>query len=195
MINPSGGLISKGHPLGATGLAQCAELVWQLRGRANNRLVEGAARALQHNLGLGGAVVASLYWRADGRPSRAAGSAEVAERSGLGCNPAVEARTITREDADRARSRSCRNEFALGDTQARIDARLWSRTTAPSSAPGRPLARAGGPVMMQWTARSRAGPGTRRARGRGVSERMQRSAAGRVPGRCWSGARAVPERC
>ena len=32
VTNPSGGLLSKGHPLGATGLAQCAELVWQLRG-------------------------------------------------------------------------------------------------------------------------------------------------------------------
>lgn len=54
VINPSGGLISKGHPLGATGVAQCAELTWQLRGWANNRLVPGANVALQHNLGLGG---------------------------------------------------------------------------------------------------------------------------------------------
>ena len=52
MINPSGGLISKGHPLGATGLAQCAELCWQLRGEAGPRQVEGAKVALQHNLGL-----------------------------------------------------------------------------------------------------------------------------------------------
>merc|ERR1712111_232195 len=52
VVNPSGGLISKGHPLGATGLAQCAELVWHLRGWANNRLVDGTTAALQHNLGL-----------------------------------------------------------------------------------------------------------------------------------------------
>ncbi len=61
VVNPSGGLISKGHPLGATGLAQCAELTWQLRGEAGKRQVEGARFALQHNLGLGGAAVVSLY--------------------------------------------------------------------------------------------------------------------------------------
>ncbi|MFC9789712.1 lipid-transfer protein [Rhodococcus sp. NPDC127528] len=61
VVNPSGGLMSKGHPLGATGLAQCAELVWQLRGEANARQVEGATLALQHNLGLGGAGVVTLY--------------------------------------------------------------------------------------------------------------------------------------
>ena len=61
VVNPSGGLISKGHPLGATGLAQCAELNWQLRGQADARQVEGAKIALQHNLGLGGAAVVTLY--------------------------------------------------------------------------------------------------------------------------------------
>ncbi|MFI0351310.1 lipid-transfer protein [Actinomadura sp. 9N407] len=63
VTNPSGGLLSKGHPLGATGLAQCAELVWQLRGQADGRQVEGARLALQHNLGLGGACVVTLYER------------------------------------------------------------------------------------------------------------------------------------
>ncbi|MFT7548130.1 MAG: acetyl-CoA acetyltransferase, partial [Candidatus Azotimanducaceae bacterium] len=61
VTNPSGGLLSKGHPLGATGLAQCAELVWQLRGDAGKRQVEGAKHGLQHNLGLGGACVVTLY--------------------------------------------------------------------------------------------------------------------------------------
>uniref|UniRef100_A0A8D0H2D0 Sterol carrier protein 2 n=1 Tax=Sphenodon punctatus TaxID=8508 RepID=A0A8D0H2D0_SPHPU len=61
VINPSGGLISKGHPLGATGLAQSAELCWQLRGEAGKRQVPGAKVALQHNIGLGGAVVVTLY--------------------------------------------------------------------------------------------------------------------------------------
>lgn len=61
VINPSGGLISKGHPLGATGLAQCSELCWQLRGEAGKRQVPGAKLALQHNVGLGGAVVVTLY--------------------------------------------------------------------------------------------------------------------------------------
>ena len=61
VTNPSGGLLSKGHPLGATGLAQCFELTQQLRGSAGPRQVEGAKIALQHNLGLGGACVVTLY--------------------------------------------------------------------------------------------------------------------------------------
>jgi len=65
VVNPSGGLISKGHPLGATGLAQCAELNWQLRGLAEKRQVDGVKHALQHNLGLGGAAVVTLYRKAD----------------------------------------------------------------------------------------------------------------------------------
>jgi len=64
VVNPSGGLISKGHPLGATGLAQCAELNWQLRGLADKRQVSGAKVALQHNLGLGGAAVVTMYRKA-----------------------------------------------------------------------------------------------------------------------------------
>ncbi len=61
VTNPSGGLLSKGHPLGATGLAQCYELTQQLRGTADRRQVEGARIGLQHNLGLGGACVVTLY--------------------------------------------------------------------------------------------------------------------------------------
>lgn len=66
VVNPSGGLISKGHPLGATGLAQCNELTWQLRGTAGARQVTDAKYALQHNLGLGGAGVVTVY----AKPSR-----------------------------------------------------------------------------------------------------------------------------
>ncbi|MBU6444527.1 MAG: lipid-transfer protein [Alphaproteobacteria bacterium] len=64
VTNPSGGLLSKGHPLGATGLAQCFELTEQLRGKAGKRQVDGARHALQHNLGLGGACVVTLYEKA-----------------------------------------------------------------------------------------------------------------------------------
>lgn len=64
VTNPSGGLLSKGHPLGATGLAQCTELVQQLRGTAGARQVANARLALQHNLGIGGACVVTLYERA-----------------------------------------------------------------------------------------------------------------------------------
>jgi sterol carrier protein 2 len=108
VVNPSGGLISKGHPLGATGLAQCAELVWHLRGWANNRLVDGTAAALQHNLGLGGAVVCSVYQRADGKPNRPVSSDEVARVTGLGYNPAVEAKGFTHEQANTVRSKKAR---------------------------------------------------------------------------------------
>lgn len=65
VVNPSGGLISKGHPLGATGLAQCSELVWQLRGIADDRQATGVRAGLQHNIGLGGAAVVTAYQRAE----------------------------------------------------------------------------------------------------------------------------------
>ncbi|EHN09272.1 3-ketoacyl-CoA thiolase [Patulibacter medicamentivorans] len=65
VVNPSGGLISKGHPLGATGLAQCAEMTWQLRGTADKRQVDGVEAALQHNIGLGGSAVVTAYQRAE----------------------------------------------------------------------------------------------------------------------------------
>jgi len=61
VVNPSGGLHAKGHPLGATGIAQLAELVWQLRGIAGKRQVPNCRYALQHNLGLGGACVVGIY--------------------------------------------------------------------------------------------------------------------------------------
>ena len=64
VVNPSGGLISKGHPLGATGLAQCSELNWQLRGTADKRQLEGVKVGLQHNIGLGGAAVVTIYRKA-----------------------------------------------------------------------------------------------------------------------------------
>jgi sterol carrier protein 2 len=61
VVNPSRGLISKGHPLGATGLAQCSELTWQLRGEAEKRQVPNVKYGLQHNIGLGGAAVVGIY--------------------------------------------------------------------------------------------------------------------------------------
>lgn len=61
VVNPSGGLLSKGHPIGATGVAQCAELVWQMRGDAGARQVPGARLGLQQNIGIGGAAVVTVY--------------------------------------------------------------------------------------------------------------------------------------
>ncbi|EXJ91719.1 sterol carrier protein 2 [Capronia epimyces CBS 606.96] len=124
VVNPSGGLISKGHPLGATGLAQCAELVWQLRGWANNRLVQGTSVALQHNLGLGGAAVVTVYKRADGKTNSPVSSTDVARISAAGYNPAVEARGVTEADAAKVRSKTKRSAWALDDVQERINARL-----------------------------------------------------------------------
>ncbi len=66
VVNPSGGLISKGHPLGATGIAQCSELCWQLRGEADKRQVPNVKYALQHNIGLGGAAIVGIYKRGFG---------------------------------------------------------------------------------------------------------------------------------
>lgn len=127
VVNPSGGLISKGHPLGATGLAQCAELTWQLRGWANNgRLVDGVDVALQHNLGLGGAIVVTVYKRADGKKNTdvAVAENEIASMSGVGYNPAVEARFVTPEQAHSVRSRKAPSDYALDNTVELIAARL-----------------------------------------------------------------------
>ena len=124
IVNPSGGLISKGHPLGATGLAQCAELTWQLRGWANNRLADGADVALQHNLGLGGAVVINVYKRADGKKNAKMSDEEVKQASQFSYNPAVEAKGFTRAQVDTVRSKKARNEWALGDVHDKVEARF-----------------------------------------------------------------------
>ncbi|OCL12383.1 non-specific lipid-transfer protein [Glonium stellatum] len=124
VINPSGGLISKGHPLGATGLAQCAELVWHMRGWANNRQVEGTTAALQHNLGLGGAVVCTVYKRADGKAAQTVSSDVVAKKTGLGYNPAVEAKGFTKAQVDLVRSKKARSDWALQDVEEKVEARF-----------------------------------------------------------------------
>jgi sterol carrier protein 2 len=123
VINPSGGLISKGHPLGATGLAQCAELAWQLRGWANTRHVD-ANVALQHNLGLGGAVVINIYKRADGRWNKKLSDAEVTEQTEWKYNPATQAKTPSMEEAQTVRSKKAAVAYALADTPEKIQSRL-----------------------------------------------------------------------
>lgn len=124
VINPSGGLISKGHPLGASGIAQCAELVWHLRGWANNRLIKDTKVALQHNLGLGGAVVVTVYKRADGKNNDAVSSEEVGKVNKLGYNPAVEAKGFTAQQASAVRSKARKSAWALGDTEKKVEARF-----------------------------------------------------------------------
>lgn len=101
VVNPSGGLISKGHPLGATGLAQCAELTWQLRGWAGDRQVPNVKYCLQHNVGLGGAVVVGLYKRPEFYKEGG-----IDGRKRLGYNAAVEVREITEADLRKAQSKN-----------------------------------------------------------------------------------------
>ncbi|KAG5746705.1 hypothetical protein H9Q70_010597 [Fusarium xylarioides] len=100
IVNPSGGLIYKGHPLGATGLAQCAELVWHLRGWTSSRSVPSTKFCLQHNMGLGGATVVTIYKRFDGNvtPGPTETRPEDDGRMRLGYNPAEEAKAISRSD-------------------------------------------------------------------------------------------------
>ncbi|TPX11867.1 uncharacterized protein E0L32_007365 [Thyridium curvatum] len=124
VINPSGGLISKGHPLGATGIAQCAELVWHLRGWANNRAVPHTRHCLQHNLGLGGAAVVTVYRRADGKEAPLVDNAAVGRHNKLGYNPAVEAKGFTAAQAKAARSQEKASAWALGDTEQKVEARF-----------------------------------------------------------------------
>lgn len=124
VVNPSGGLISKGHPLGATGVAQCAELVWHLRGWANNRKVPGTRYALQHNLGLGGAAVVTVYCRPDKGVAPEVDSAAVGEKNGLGYNPAVEAKGFTAQQCRSVFSKKAFSEWALQDTENKVEARF-----------------------------------------------------------------------
>jgi sterol carrier protein 2 len=124
VINPSGGLISKGHPLGATGLAQCAELVWHMRGWANNRAVKDTTVALQHNLGLGGAVVCTVYKRADGKAAQPLDDQQVGKTTGLGYNPATQAKGFTKAQVDSVRSKKARSEWAIQDVEQKVEARF-----------------------------------------------------------------------
>jgi sterol carrier protein 2 len=110
--------------LGATGLAQCAELTWHLRGWANNRMVKDTKYCLQHNLGLGGAVVCTVLSRADGKVATPVSDAEVGKRNGLGYNPATQARGFTPAQADKTRSKKSRSEWALQDIQTKVQARF-----------------------------------------------------------------------
>ncbi|PPJ60596.1 hypothetical protein CBER1_11859 [Cercospora berteroae] len=123
VINPSGGLISKGHPLGATGLAQCAELTWQLRGWANTRHVDTRA-ALQHNLGLGGCVVVNVYKRADGKPNTKLSDAQAIKGTAWTYNPATAAKTPSMQESEKVRSYKASVQYALGDTPEKIQSRL-----------------------------------------------------------------------
>jgi len=107
VINPSGGLISKGHPLGATGLAQCTELSWQLRGWCGKRQIPNLKYALQHNLGLAAGVCAvTIYTKATFKNGEEKDLSKWEDpRNRFGYNPAVEARMVTQADINKVTSK------------------------------------------------------------------------------------------
>lgn len=95
-----------------------------IEGWANNRLVAGTDAALQHNLGLGGAVVVTVYKRADGKKPAKVSSEEVGKKNGLGYNPAVEAKGFTKSQVDKVRSKKSRSEWALQDIETKVESRF-----------------------------------------------------------------------
>ena len=125
VVNPSGGLISKGHPLGATGLAQCSELTWQLRGQADKRQVDDVKVALQHNIGLGGAARRSsgvrllAYWmaRAVARSIRSTSTTTTWRRRTL----ASQASTAAPSSSTASSSRYCAVRADEGEDEERHD--------------------------------------------------------------------------
>lgn len=101
-----------------------SSLIFPFRRWANNRLVEGTTVALQHNLGLGGAVVVTVYKKGDGKAAKAVDSSTVGKVNGLGYNPAVEAKGFTQAQIDQVRSKQHRSDWALADTSAKVEARF-----------------------------------------------------------------------
>lgn len=85
---------------------------------------DGTSVCLQHNLGLGGAVVVTVYKRPDGQVAQKLSDQEVGKRNGLGYNPATQARGFTAEQADKVRSKKQRSDWALQDTQQKVQARF-----------------------------------------------------------------------
>lgn len=109
---------------GATGLAQCAELVWHLRGWANNRLVKDTKYCMQHNLGLGGAVVVTIYKRADGQAATPLSDEQVGKLNGLGYNPATQAKGFTTAQVKQVVSKKNFSEWALQDVGTKVQSRF-----------------------------------------------------------------------
>jgi sterol carrier protein 2 len=121
LINPSGGLIGRGHPLGATGIAQCAELCWQLRGWATTRQNNKPAKiAVAHNMGLGGATIVTVL---KPRPGAIPGIKAQDGVERLGYNPAIECRDITFDMLKQVRSEHY-SDYALKETEKPIQASL-----------------------------------------------------------------------
>jgi sterol carrier protein 2 len=86
--------------------------------------MDGTSAALQHNLGLGGAVVVTVYKRADGKKVAAVSNEEVGKKNGLGYNPAVEAKGFTKAQVDKVRSKNSRSEWAIQDVESKVESRF-----------------------------------------------------------------------
>ena len=84
----------------------------------------GTNVALQHNLGLGGAVVVTVYKRADGKTNKKVEDAEIGKRNRLGYNPAVVAKGFTEAQATSVRSKNRTSAWALGDVEKKVEARF-----------------------------------------------------------------------
>lgn len=98
--------------------------MWHLRGWANNRLVKDTKYCLQHNLGLGGAVVCTVYKRADGQAATPVSDEEVAKITGLGYNPATQAKGFTTAQAKKAVSQKSFSDWALQDVGEKVQSRF-----------------------------------------------------------------------
>ena len=69
-------------------------------------------------------MVVTVYKRADGKVAQAVSNAEVGKKNGLGYNPAVEAKGFTKKQVDSVRSKKMRSEWAIQDTESKVEARF-----------------------------------------------------------------------
>ena len=124
VVNPSGGLISKGHPLGATGIAQCAELHCHMRPRGRLRPQAPTSQAQRHRPGRGGAAVVTVYARPDRSVAPKLDDATIGKKNKLGYNPAVVAKGFTAEQCKSVLSKTKSSAWALQDTEQKVEARF-----------------------------------------------------------------------
>ncbi|KLJ10944.1 hypothetical protein EMPG_13736 [Blastomyces silverae] len=87
-------------------------------------MVKGTDAALQHNLGLGGAVVVTVYKRADGKVAVPVSDEVIGKINRLGYNPAVVAKGFTAEQAKSVLSKEHTSQWAMSDTQEKVIARF-----------------------------------------------------------------------
>lgn len=104
-MNPSGGLESKGHPLGATGLGMIKYMCDQVRGDAGALQVPNVKHALTHNIGLGGSCVVTIFRK----PSFWKAGSTSKDR--FGYNAGDECKRITEEDLNKVKSKKAFSDY------------------------------------------------------------------------------------